>query len=53
MQPLANGEVARVVDGGLGAQGAALVSASFELLRFAGLWCITHAPSFFQGVGIP
>ncbi len=35
------------------AKGSGSVSASFELLRFAGLWCITHAPSFFQGVGIP
>jgi len=29
------------------------VSASFELLRFAGLRCSTRAPSFFQGVGVP
>ena len=29
------------------------VSASFELLRFAGLRCSTRALSFFQVVGVP
>ncbi len=40
-----------LVGAGAGAGGAALVSASFELLRFTGLPCITRVSSFFQAVG--
>jgi len=38
---------------GMGIPSNVVVSASFELLRFAGLRCIIRARSFFQGVGVP